>query len=332
MAKVLPFSTPRSQPRTRADYVERIRAAQARTVEAILELGRELIAAKEGLEHGDWLHALKEVPMNASCARQFMAVVKHPILSNQCTSTDLPPSARSLYELTQVPDDVLRTWLADGTITATTTVRDVRARQKALPAVPSEPEQPAPAPDPVTPPEPVEPPAPQPEPTVMIETKSKPAPRPVQVELTPTKPGRKRRSVADRGVGPPQDELLAAKLRIAELEAAAAPVSPELRDRAEAAIRKGMSVISTSAKLPPERVPQLAEAVARFALAIEGLKHPVQGVLGYAACIMAGLPALYVNRVSSGLEKEEGRIQTLLDIGLRTPVKRKRAPKPKTRH
>ena len=45
-----------------------------------------------------------------------MAVANHSILSNRNHGADLPPSWRTVYELTRAPDEAITLWLTDGTI------------------------------------------------------------------------------------------------------------------------------------------------------------------------------------------------------------------------
>jgi hypothetical protein len=45
-----------------------------------------------------------------------MAIAKHPILSNVYRGKHLPPSWRTLYELTLIPDDILEAAMKDGRI------------------------------------------------------------------------------------------------------------------------------------------------------------------------------------------------------------------------
>ena len=49
----------RSSPSPRADHAERIRAAVGRTVQAIFEIGNELLAAKRALPHGEFIAMCK---------------------------------------------------------------------------------------------------------------------------------------------------------------------------------------------------------------------------------------------------------------------------------
>ena len=60
-----------------------------------------------------------------------MAVSSHPLISNATHTSLLPSSWRTLYELTRLPDDVLRDALADGRIgpdSQRADLKDIRTR------------------------------------------------------------------------------------------------------------------------------------------------------------------------------------------------------------
>jgi hypothetical protein len=70
-------------------YADRIRVALGRSVEAILEVGRALLAAKAALERGTWERLLtghaeaieRPVPFSIRTAQRLMAIAQHPVLS-----------------------------------------------------------------------------------------------------------------------------------------------------------------------------------------------------------------------------------------------------------
>ena len=105
-------------------YADRIRVALGRSVEAILEVGRALLAAKAALDHGTWERLFtghaeaieRPVPFSIRSAQRFMAIAEHPILSQATHVSSLPPAWGTLYELTRVPPPVLRRALDVGWI------------------------------------------------------------------------------------------------------------------------------------------------------------------------------------------------------------------------
>jgi hypothetical protein len=57
----------------------------------------------------------------------LMAIARHPIISNRNHGNDLPPSWRTLYELSRVPEKKLLAKIADGTINPKIERKDVVA-------------------------------------------------------------------------------------------------------------------------------------------------------------------------------------------------------------
>lgn len=106
-------------------YVEhwaaRIRPHLTRAVESIVAAGRELAEAKNALPYGEVGPLLAELSLGWRTADRFMAIAAHPILSNSTQWVQFPPSWRTLYELTKVPDERLVEAIETGAITPSTT-------------------------------------------------------------------------------------------------------------------------------------------------------------------------------------------------------------------
>lgn len=134
--------------KTTADYwALRINAEWRKSVEGILNVGRQLIAAKEACEHGEFLRLFKghenavsePVPFSANTAEILMKVASHPVLSKSEIAQSLPQSWYTLYELTKLDDEQIVAGIKAGEITPDMT----RAEASALRADPVEkPEQP----------------------------------------------------------------------------------------------------------------------------------------------------------------------------------------------
>lgn len=132
----------------KADYwAARINAEWRRSVDGILAVGRQLIAAKQACEHGEFLRLFKghvnavgePVPFSESTAERLMSVASHDVLSNPAHVQDLPQSWGTLYELTKLDDAQIIAGIKAGEITPGMT----RAEASALRADPIEkPEQP----------------------------------------------------------------------------------------------------------------------------------------------------------------------------------------------
>lgn len=109
-----------------ADYwAPRINAEWRKSVEGILNVGRQLISAKEACEHGEFLRLFKghdnavsePVPFGADAAQQLMKVASHSVISNTEFVRHLPQSWGTLYELTKLDDDTLIAGIKAGEIT-----------------------------------------------------------------------------------------------------------------------------------------------------------------------------------------------------------------------
>lgn len=109
---------PPSEDAARQDWAARISARWQDSVEAIIDTGRLLADAKRALGHGHWLAMFqnKEVPFDESTARRLMIVADDERLSNRAHGHDLPPSWRTLYELTKLDDATFDAALASGAI------------------------------------------------------------------------------------------------------------------------------------------------------------------------------------------------------------------------
>ena len=134
--------------KTKADYwAPRINAEWRKSVEGILNAGRQLIAAKEACEHGEFLRMFKghdkvvsdPVPFTPETAERLMAICNKPSLANAAHAQHLPQSWYTLYELTKLDDEQIVAGIKAGEITPDMT----RADASALRADPvGKPEQP----------------------------------------------------------------------------------------------------------------------------------------------------------------------------------------------
>jgi hypothetical protein len=109
------------------DHIERINHVWKKTGEdyiaGIIEVGQELIAIKDKL--GQSLRRMADkFPFSWQTANRLMLVSKWTD-THACQSR-LPPSWMTLYELTQVPEEVMRAALEDGRINPNMTLRDAK--------------------------------------------------------------------------------------------------------------------------------------------------------------------------------------------------------------
>jgi hypothetical protein len=105
-------------------FDKRLTELRVNDVANIIERGRVLMEAKDELPHGSFEMTVKR-HFSMDQAQQLMKITRHPILSNADHGRHLPPSWRTLYELTKLPDAVLLAKLKDGTINRKTERKDV---------------------------------------------------------------------------------------------------------------------------------------------------------------------------------------------------------------
>src|SRR5699024_9899494 len=75
----------------------RIRERWQDSAQAILDVGRMLIEAKERARHGEWQHMFSpnnpnRLPFNDGTARKLMQAARNSLISNRSHVNDLPPS------------------------------------------------------------------------------------------------------------------------------------------------------------------------------------------------------------------------------------------------
>jgi hypothetical protein len=86
----------------RATFTRSYKDASKLGVESIITKGRVLIKAKERL-HGEFLDWLKnDLRLDVSKAERLMLIAGHKVLSDSAHWAELPPSWRTLYELTKL--------------------------------------------------------------------------------------------------------------------------------------------------------------------------------------------------------------------------------------
>jgi len=108
-------------------------ALRVNDVENIVARGRLLLEARDELKHGSFEATVKR-HFDLRTARMYRIVTAHPVISNRCHVNALPPSMRTLYELTKLPEEILRQKLKDGSINPKLERKDVarwRAEQRA---------------------------------------------------------------------------------------------------------------------------------------------------------------------------------------------------------
>ena len=96
-----------SKTRTRKEWAAIINADWRKSIERIIQTGRDLIAAKEQLPHGEYgkMFAKKEVLFSQDMAQRLMRIAQHPQISNPSARTKLPTSWTVLKALSYLSED-----------------------------------------------------------------------------------------------------------------------------------------------------------------------------------------------------------------------------------
>lgn len=105
-------------------FDKRLSELQVNDVENIIERGRVLVEMKDELDHSAFEATVKK-HFDLSTARMYRIVAEHSLISNHCHINALPPSIRTLYELTKLPNDILKAKVNDGTINPRMERKDV---------------------------------------------------------------------------------------------------------------------------------------------------------------------------------------------------------------
>jgi Protein of unknown function (DUF3102) len=99
------------------NYAQRITNCQRKGVASIIECGRLLIAAKDKLEHGEFLKMIENnLPFKRSTAQAIMKIASDGRITKYQHAGCLPPHWSTLAILTQLPDAAFEARIADGTI------------------------------------------------------------------------------------------------------------------------------------------------------------------------------------------------------------------------
>jgi N6-adenosine-specific RNA methylase IME4 len=86
-------------------------------IEAWIKAGDDLIAAKAQLEHGEFLAMVEDdLPFTKRTAQMLMKIARDPRLKSEPGGSHLPPSWRTLYELTRLGDQEFNRLLEEGVI------------------------------------------------------------------------------------------------------------------------------------------------------------------------------------------------------------------------
>lgn len=110
--------------RSSDEWAEIIKGDLGRAVEGIVSAGRNLIAAKADVNHGEWLPMLKEIGISDGYARKLMSIGR--AFSNRSYENDLPGNMTVLYELSRMDPEDIEDGIEHGRITPDMTIKDAK--------------------------------------------------------------------------------------------------------------------------------------------------------------------------------------------------------------
>lgn len=118
--------------RTSSEWAEVIKGDLGRAVEGIVSAGRNLIAAKADVAHGEWLPMLREIGIKPREAQRYMEIAERLKSAN---FAHLPTSPTALLELSRLDPDDIDHGIETGRIRPDMTIRE--AREYAQPEPPA---------------------------------------------------------------------------------------------------------------------------------------------------------------------------------------------------
>jgi hypothetical protein len=121
----------------RMAWARKINTSWRKTVQGVFATGDLLTKAKDDLPHGTFQEMCEQdLDFDPSTAQRLMAIARDEQLRNPAHGQHLPPSWRTLYELTQLSDQQFKSAIASGVINPNMRRRDVEQLRLSLP-VPS---------------------------------------------------------------------------------------------------------------------------------------------------------------------------------------------------
>ena len=122
--------------KTAEHWAQIINGTLRRSATELIEAGKQLIAAKQALPHGEWQKMFDQriIGLNLREAQRLMEVAGHPVFAKANNCSFLPPSAQALSALAKVDPATLEKALESGEITSQTTIAEAKQFQQANPA------------------------------------------------------------------------------------------------------------------------------------------------------------------------------------------------------
>ena len=103
--------------RTPEEWAEAIRRDLGQAVAGFVAAGRHLAQAKKAVGHGGWeAWCSEQVGITSRTAQMLMELPRHPAISNPNHGSHLPPSWRTLYELSRMDAPLLEAAIIAGDV------------------------------------------------------------------------------------------------------------------------------------------------------------------------------------------------------------------------
>ena len=120
------------EPRTADEFAAKINGHWDDHRDALFEIGRLLIQAKEFLPHGEFQNMVEtKLTFGPRHARRLMKIGGNEILANRTHRSVLPPTVSTLYEISKLEPDILIARIEDKTIRPDMERRDIAGAIKA---------------------------------------------------------------------------------------------------------------------------------------------------------------------------------------------------------
>lgn len=119
---------PMQNARTRQEWADIINADWRKSIEGIIQTGRDLLTAKSELPHGEFMKLTSggDLLFSHSTANALMSVANHPLIGNSQSTTNLPPSWAVLSTLARLSEDDFRDAENKGLVRPDTSLREAR--------------------------------------------------------------------------------------------------------------------------------------------------------------------------------------------------------------
>lgn len=118
----------RTNARTRQQWADIINADWRKSIDSIIQTGKDLAQAKAELLHGEFTQMVAgDLLFSQRTANNLMGIAKHPVIGKSPAAANLPPSWAVLSELTKLSEADFRDAQSRGLISRDTSSRAARA-------------------------------------------------------------------------------------------------------------------------------------------------------------------------------------------------------------